>query len=126
MNLLKLSYYFWRKWEGDASVEPSTYNDIVQHWINQVLTNRGKDAETSLKFCQDIINYGLRNGDNALVGFGYYYSGETYYLLNDGAHFFEEISKASQTFFTFTEMPDEECFANSAVFNICDGRVAAP
>ena len=40
--------------------------------------------------------------------------------------FFEEISKASQTFFTFTEMPDEECFANSAVFNICDGRVAAP
>ena len=75
-------------------MELSTYNDIVQHWINQVLTNRGKDAETSLKFCQDIINYGLRNGDNALVGFGYYYSGETYYLLNDGAHFFEEISKA--------------------------------
>lgn len=78
----------------DGAMEISSYNEIVQHWMNQVLENRGKDAESSLKFCQDIIQYGLRNGDCALVGFGYYYSGETYYLLNDGARFFREISKA--------------------------------
>lgn len=75
-------------------MEYSEYNDIVQYWMEQVINNRGKDAELSLKFCKDIIKYGLSVGDNKLIGFGYYYSGETYYLLNDGVHFFEEISKA--------------------------------
>ncbi|MGN0428294.1 MAG: GGDEF domain-containing protein [Agathobacter sp.] len=75
-------------------MDVTKYNDIVQYWITQVMENRGKDAELSLKFCKDIVNYGMTVGDNNLIGFGYFYSGETYYLLNDGVHFFEEISKA--------------------------------
>ncbi len=75
-------------------MDVTKYNDIVQYWVTQVMDNRGKDAELSLKFCKDIVNYGLTTKDNSLIGFGYFYSGETYYLLNDGVHFFEEISKA--------------------------------
>ena len=75
-------------------MDVTKYNDIVQYWITQVMENRGKEAELSLKFCKDIVNYGMTVGDHNLIGFGYFYSGETYYLLNDGVHFFEEISKA--------------------------------
>ena len=75
-------------------MDVTKYNDIVQYWITQVMENRGKDAELSLKFCKDIVNYGMTVGDYNLIGFGYFYRGETYYLLNDGVHFFEEISKA--------------------------------
>lgn len=75
-------------------MDVTKYNDIVQYWITQVMENRGKDAELSLKFCKDIVNYGMTVGDHNLIGFGYFYRGETYYLLNDGVHFFEEISKA--------------------------------
>ena len=75
-------------------MDVTKYNDIVQYWITQVIENRGKDAELSLKFCKDIVNYGMTVGDHNLIGFGYFYRGETYYLLNDGVHFFEEISKA--------------------------------
>lgn len=75
-------------------MEFGDYNDIVQHWIGEVLANRGKNAETVLKLCNDIVGYGMKLGDERLIGFGHYYSGETYYLLNDGFHFFEEMSKA--------------------------------
>jgi hypothetical protein len=75
-------------------MELAEYSEIVQYWGNQVLENRGKNAELTLKFCTDIINYGMKNGDDKLMGFGYYYRGETYYCLNDGNRFIEEISQA--------------------------------
>jgi diguanylate cyclase (GGDEF)-like protein len=75
-------------------MELAEYNEIVQYWGKQVLDNRGKNAELTLKFCSDIINYGMKNGDSKLLGFGHYYSGETYYCLNDGNRFIEEISQA--------------------------------
>ena len=70
------------------------YNDMVQQWVSQVLENTGKNAELTLKYCRDIIEYGEKNTDHKLIGFGYYYMGETYYGLNDGAHFFEVMGKA--------------------------------
>lgn len=70
------------------------YNDMVQQWVSQVLENTGKNAELTLKYCRNIIEYGEKNTDQKLIGFGYYYMGETYYGLNDGTHFFEVMGKA--------------------------------
>lgn len=70
------------------------YDLCVQKWIQQVLDNRMSDAELSLKCCNDIIDYGSQLGDSELLGFGYYYLGETYYCLNDGDNFFNSMSKA--------------------------------
>lgn len=38
--------------------------------------------------------------------------------------FFRVISKSEQTFFTFTEKPEDEYFKNAAVFNISNGQIA--
>ena len=70
------------------------YNDLVQQWVQNVLDNRGKNAELTLKFTGDIIDYGQKSEDHKLLGFGYYYMGETYYGLNDGNNFFATMSKA--------------------------------
>lgn len=37
--------------------------------------------------------------------------------------FFQKIDKAEQIFFTFTELPDEEFFGSSSVFQVNDGMV---
>lgn len=70
------------------------YDGDVRQWIDQVLENREIDAGFTLKYSREIIAYGEKIGDCKLMGFGYYYSGETYYGLNDGAHFFDAMSKA--------------------------------
>jgi diguanylate cyclase (GGDEF)-like protein len=72
----------------------SEYSSMVQMWIQQILANRGVNAELTLKYSEDIINYGQKTDDCKLMGLGYYYSGETYYGLNDGTFFFETMSKA--------------------------------
>lgn len=75
-------------------MQMDAYNDIVQSWISCVMQSRGRDAERTLGCCSDIIAYGEKNGDCHLMGFGYYYMGETYYCLNDGNSFFDSVSKA--------------------------------
>ena len=70
------------------------YNGTVQHWIDTVLENREKDAKVVLKTCDDIIEYGYKTDDPRLIGFGCYYSGETYYGLNDGVHFLDSMAEA--------------------------------
>lgn len=70
------------------------YSDDVQQWIQQVLQNREINAELTLKYAKDIIEYGQKNDDCKLMGVGYYYSGEIYYGLNDGEHFFETMNRA--------------------------------
>lgn len=72
----------------------SEYSNLVQQWIQQILANRGRNAELTLKYSQDIIDYGSQRDDFKLMGLGHYYSGETYYGLNDGTHFFESMGKA--------------------------------
>lgn len=70
------------------------YNEIVKQWIDGVLSNSNSDAELTLKYCNDIIDYGSKIEDPKLVGFGYFYIAQVYYSLNDGNQFFENISKA--------------------------------
>lgn len=70
------------------------YDGVVRQWIDQVLENREINAGLTLKYSRDIISYGEDTGDCKLMGFGYYYCGETYYGLNDGTHFFDAMSKA--------------------------------
>ena len=66
-------------------------NDVVNAWKQEVLNSRGKDAEHTLKCCLDIERYAKEHKDAALLGFAYFYSGETYYLLNDVEHMFRTV-----------------------------------
>lgn len=75
-------------------MEFSDYNEVVRAWTNEVLASRGIDAERTLKCCQDIEQYATQKQDAKLLGFAYYYSGETYYLLNDGENMFRYIMRA--------------------------------
>lgn len=70
------------------------YNEAVKAWINEVLRNRGVNAELMLKYCADIEQYGEKMNDAKLLGFAFYYSGETYYVLNNVDDFFCCITKA--------------------------------
>lgn len=70
--------------------------DIVNEWMQGVLDNRGRDAEKTLKFCLEIEKYAKEENDVRLLGFAYYYSGETYYLLNDVENMFRNIANAIQ------------------------------
>lgn len=70
------------------------YNEAVKAWINEVLRNRGVNAELMLKYCADIGQYGEKTNDAKLLGFAFYYSGETYYVLNNVDDFFCCITKA--------------------------------
>jgi len=66
----------------------------VNEWIAGVRESRGADAQRTLDFCQKIEEYAREKENKALLGFAYYYSGETYYGLNDGEKLFYYISKA--------------------------------
>lgn len=70
------------------------YNEAVRAWMNEVQRNRGVNAELTLKYCRDIEQYALTQNDVKLLGFAYFYSGETYYMLNDGGNLFCCITKA--------------------------------
>ena len=69
-------------------------NQMVQQWMQGVLDSYEEDAELTLKYCKDILEYGQNNRDAYLMGFSYYYMAQTYYGLNDGDQFFETISNA--------------------------------
>lgn len=75
-------------------MEFGEYNEAVNAWISEVLHNRGVNAELTLKYCRDIEEYAEKIDDAKLMGFAYYYSGETYYLLNDGIGLFRCITRA--------------------------------
>ena len=75
-------------------MDKSRYNEFVQAWMQEVQDNCMQDAELTLKYCNDIIQYGLKMKDDSLIAFGYYYCGVVYYVLNDGTHFFEAVTNA--------------------------------
>lgn len=72
----------------------SEYSDGIRKWTNEVLESRGVDAEQTLKSCNEIISYGVQTKDSKLLGFAYFYAGETYYCLNDNENFFQCITQA--------------------------------
>lgn len=75
-------------------MEFGEYSGAVNAWVNEVLRNRGVNAELTLKYCRDIEQYAEKTDDSKLMGFAYYYSGETYYILNDAGGLFRCITKA--------------------------------
>lgn len=75
-------------------MEVQESNDVVKAWKQEVLDSRGRDAERTLKSCLEIERYAKEHKDAALLGFAYFYSGETYYLLNDAEHMFRYIAQA--------------------------------
>lgn len=75
-------------------MELKGYNEIVQQWIDGVLSNISTDAEITLKYCNDIVDYGSKINDSKLIGFGYFHIAQVYYSLNDGNKFFEYIIKS--------------------------------
>lgn len=69
-------------------------DEKISEWVAGVQKNRGVDAELTLDYCKKIEAYANEKENNALLGFAYYYSGETYYGLNDSEKLFQYISKA--------------------------------
>ena len=47
-----------------------------------------------MKYCADIEQYAKQTGDPKLLGFAYYYAGETYYVLNEGEQLLKTITRA--------------------------------
>lgn len=72
----------------------SEYSEVVRAWMNEVLRNRGVNAELTLKYCTDIEQYAVKMDDVKLLGYAYFFSAETYYVLNDVENFFRYITGA--------------------------------
>lgn len=68
------------------------YQNAIQSLINVVVCNRGTDPVKTLCACDKLMEYGKETEDNKILGFAYYYSGETYYQLNDAENFFQNIT----------------------------------
>ncbi len=75
-------------------MERNSYNGQITGWMNQILANRGIDAEETIKHCVLIEQYALQTEDIWLLGFAYYYMAETYYGLNDIEKLFMYMTKA--------------------------------
>lgn len=70
------------------------YREPVHSWIEQIQKYRGEDAEKTLLYSQKLEDYAVEHDDIKLLGIACYYFGETYYVLNDGEHFFKYITRA--------------------------------
>lgn len=68
------------------------YSSQVLEWIEGVQKNRGIDAQTTLRLCENIKEYAKKQDDEQLLGYAYYYSGETFYTLNNVDRLFKNIS----------------------------------
>lgn len=75
-------------------MERKEYNDVILGWMDEVQKNRGIDAEQTLKACLQIEKCAMETNNTGLLGFAYYYSGETYYMLNDGENLFKYMTRA--------------------------------
>lgn len=72
----------------------SRYNPTVQKWIQVMIENAEINGELTLKYCKDLIEYGLEQGDDVLVALGYYYRGIVFYISNEGDLFYEAVTSA--------------------------------
>ena len=70
------------------------YDSTTRAWLEAVEQNIGIDAELTLRYCNEIIELAMNKKDSALLGFAYFYLGQTYYCLNDSSNFLSCTSKA--------------------------------
>ena len=75
-------------------MDKSKYEKQIQEWMCIIRENCETDTELTLEYCNKLIEYGKSIEDDALIAFGYYYSGVVYYVRNDGNHFYDAITSA--------------------------------
>lgn len=101
------------------------YNKTVQEWIRVIEENSSKNAELTLKYCDDLIGYGKEIGDDSLVALGYYHMGVVYYILNDGNHFYEAVTEALACLSKVEEWElMARCYNFLGIFSVNHGNAA--
>lgn len=75
-------------------MEFNEYNESVKNWTNGILDNYRKDAELTIRYCHELIDYGEKTADSKLLGFGYYHLAMTLYCLNDYDNIFDIVVRA--------------------------------
>ena len=75
-------------------MDKSKYSAEIQGWIDVVQNNCETDTELALECCNKLIAYGKSTEDDDLTAFGYYFSGVVYYVLNEGAPFYDAVTSA--------------------------------
>ena len=70
----------------------SQYNDDIQKLIVDMQDSRGKDPRVTISCGQKLLDYGISNSEPELIGFARFSMGETYYLMNDIANFYREMT----------------------------------
>jgi len=101
------------------------YNEIVQSWIEIIQENCETDAELTLKYCENIIDYGKKTEDDGLVALGYYHEGVVYYVLNDGVHFYDSVTQALSYLSKVEEWElMARCYNFLGIFSVNHGNAA--
>ena len=75
-------------------LEFNEYNESVKNWTKGILDNYRKDAEMTIRYCNELIEYGEKTADSKLLGFGYYHLAMTLYCLNDYDNIFDIVVRA--------------------------------
>lgn len=75
-------------------MEFNEYNESVKNWTNGILDNYRKDAELTIRYCHELIDYGENTADSKLLGFGYYHLAMILYCLNDYDNIFDIVVRA--------------------------------
>ncbi len=106
-------------------METYKYDEIVQNWIKIVEDNCDKDAELTLKYCKELIDYGTKTEDDSLIATAYYHEGVVYYVLNDGNRFYEAVTNALSY---LTKVEEYElmarCYNFLGIFSVNHGNAA--
>lgn len=106
-------------------MDKSKYNETVQLWLRTIEENYSKDRELALKYCEDVISYGKEAGDKSLIALGYYHMGVIYYLLNEGAHFYDAVINALSNLSLFEDWElMARCYKFLGIFSINHGNPA--
>lgn len=48
-------------------MEFNEYNESVKNWTNGILDNYRKDAELTIRYCHELIDYGEKTADSKLL-----------------------------------------------------------
>lgn len=105
-------------------MDKSKYSDTVQMWMNFVREKCYSDTELTLKYCEQIIEYGNQIEDDSLIGYGYYHKCVVYYEINDGNSFYEAMTNALSHLNKVEEwMLMARCYNYLGIFTISRGNV---
>lgn len=76
----------------------SAYRSEIQTKIKEIKKLQITSPDLAIKECEEILEYGQTQRDDFLVGFAHFKMGQTYYLTNDIASFYYEMSKCKDPF----------------------------